>query len=140
MRRELQSALKGKSRYRRFSLGLSTIETDPQIFRLSGKKVTFNQSDSTISKLDWLLGSKWDILKSENVCQFVTQVSVWQTKDGYLSGSARTAIFREEMDLESYRTLIINHLTAEPPSFPEEEEEEEEEESNVGMLENGKYQ
>lgn len=121
IRREVQLGLRGKPYYRRFTLGLSCPEWDPVIVGLSNKKLICSYRLKTINVMDCLLGDKWDICVTDKTCRFVTQLALWETKDGYLSGSIRLAVFREDLDVD-YRKQLLHHMM----EIPQEETPQEE--------------
>ena len=109
--------MKGKARYRHFTLGLSAIDIDPKLFGYDPKhpKVSCGYKDGNINQLDILLCERWDVFSvSDFVHQFVTQLAIFENKDGWVSGSVRTAVFREELH-QDYRQQLAEHLQEHPP-------------------------
>lgn len=131
LRKEASAGLRSKSRCRRFSLGLLCLEHDTNIFGFRNRKKVYSYIHDTIAALDQLLGDKWDIQVIEgNLCQFVTQMAIWETKDGYVSGCIRTALCQEPLiPGQNYRDQLKEHLT-------EPEEDFDDNDLPEGMLDN----
>ena len=106
IRKEVASALSSKSHTRRFCLGVCSFEHDIEMLEvdIQSKKSEFSYKKDTISRLDNLLGSLWDIKRIDgNQFRFVTQLIV-KLKGFQLTVSVSTAISR--FDEKEYRNVI----------------------------------
>ncbi len=89
------------------------MEYDEAIFDITVRRKIYDYKVGNIKDMDLLLGHKWDILPvGEDITRYATQLFLWITKDGFLSGSVRAAaVCREHISPTNYREDLKRNLT-----------------------------
>lgn len=114
LRKEISLTFWNSSRRRNFDLGLLCIDDDCNLLGLSipdSTCVEFSYIKATLSRLDALLGTSWDISVRDGVTRFVTVVRLRMR----ISGSIRVADFdgiiaTAVYSPTPYRTILYDHM------------------------------
>lgn len=98
--KEVAAAFRCKHHKRSFSFGFHNQEVDLDVFGLDffrKRRQRFNYKEGSIGNLDDLMGEGWDVEVRESKILFVTEMSVWLTREGMLNGQINTAVCHDPL-------------------------------------------
>ncbi|KAJ8034717.1 hypothetical protein HOLleu_21679 [Holothuria leucospilota] len=114
VRKEVKLALASKTSHRTFSLGVSDLVVDMEVFQMDPfvhSRVSFSYLKGNLSHLDGILGYRWDILDRGANVSYVTRVVVAFSK-GVLSMRVYTSICNGPVPNDnSYRFVLADNIS-----------------------------